>query len=75
MLPDPRARRGVRHRLTAVVAVAMCAVLTGCRSYAAIGEWVAEVPETTVVGLGIDAGRRPPAVRVDDPPAVAGHRR
>ncbi|WP_239163881.1 transposase family protein [Actinoplanes lobatus] len=31
-LPDPRARRGVRHRLTAVVVAAVCAVITGCRS-------------------------------------------
>ncbi|MET8354665.1 transposase family protein [Micromonospora sp. NPDC005206] len=37
-LPDPRARRGVRHRLTVVVTAAVCAVVAGYRSYAAIAE-------------------------------------
>lgn len=31
-LPDPRARRGVRHRLTVVVTAAVCAVVAGYRS-------------------------------------------
>ncbi|MGW3607907.1 transposase family protein [Micromonospora sp. NPDC005161] len=34
-LPDPRARGGVRHRLTVVVTAAVCAVVAGYRSYAA----------------------------------------
>ncbi|MGW3607711.1 transposase family protein, partial [Micromonospora sp. NPDC005161] len=46
-VPDPRARRGVRHRLTVVVAAAVCAVVAGYRSYAAIGEWVADLPDDT----------------------------
>lgn len=37
-VPDPRERRGVRHGVTAVLAVAACAVLAGCRSFTAIGE-------------------------------------
>lgn len=41
-LPDPRARRGVRHRLTVVVTAAVCAVVAGYRSYTAIAEWVAD---------------------------------
>jgi hypothetical protein len=28
-VPDPRARRGVRHRLTAILGLALCAVLAG----------------------------------------------
>src|SRR3954453_9674310 len=58
-LPDPRARRGVRHRLTVVVTAAICAVVAGYRSYAAIGEWVADLPDDTADLLGIDAGRGP----------------
>jgi predicted transposase YbfD/YdcC len=58
-LPDPRARRGVRHRLTVVVTAAVCAVVAGYRSYAAIGEWVADLPDDIAVTLGIDADRRP----------------
>src|SRR3954454_23622377 len=58
-LPDPRARRGVRHRLTVVVTAAVCAVVAGYRSYAAIAEWVADVPATTALALGIAPDRRP----------------
>jgi len=31
-LADPRSRRGVRHRLVALLAIAVCAVLAGARS-------------------------------------------
>ncbi|MEU9508563.1 transposase family protein [Micromonospora sp. NPDC048170] len=58
-LPDPRARRGVRHRLTVVVTAAVCSVIAGYRSYAAIAEWVADVPAATALALGMAAGRRP----------------
>ena len=36
-VPDPRARRGVRYPFTVVLAVAVCAMLPGARSFAAIG--------------------------------------
>src|SRR3954451_24962534 len=58
-LPDPRARRGVRHRLTVVLTAAVCAVVAGCCSYTAIAEWVADLPEQAAGRLGIDARRRP----------------
>jgi hypothetical protein len=35
---DPRRRRGVRHRLMVIMVLAVCAVLAGARSYAAIAE-------------------------------------
>lgn len=38
---DPRRRRGRRHELTRVLAIAACACLTGATSYVAIGEWAA----------------------------------
>lgn len=31
-VPDPRARRGVRHRLAVILGLAVCAVLAGARS-------------------------------------------
>src|SRR6059058_4971779 len=40
-VPDARHRRGRRHELTGVLAIAACACLTGARSYVAIGEWAA----------------------------------
>ena len=58
-VPDPRARRGVRHRLTVVVTAAVCAVVAGSRSYTAIAEWVADLPEQTASLLGTDTRQRP----------------
>jgi predicted transposase YbfD/YdcC len=58
-VPDPRARRGVRHRLVTVVAASMCAVAAGYRSYAAIAEWVADLPADAATRLGMSAARRP----------------
>ncbi|MEO3928413.1 transposase family protein [Micromonosporaceae bacterium B7E4] len=42
-----------------MVAAAVCAAVAGYRSYAAIGEWVADLPADTAAALGIDADRRP----------------
>jgi DDE_Tnp_1-associated/Transposase DDE domain len=58
-VPDPRARRGIRHRLTVVITAAVCAVVAGYRSYTAIGEWVADLPADTAALVGIDPDRRP----------------
>jgi len=43
-ITDPRQRRGRRHTLATILAVAAAAVLAGARSLAAIGEWVADPP-------------------------------
>ncbi|WP_327004528.1 transposase family protein [Dactylosporangium sp. NBC_01737] len=58
-VPDPRARRGIRHQLAVVVTAAVCAVVAGYRSYTAIAERVADLPTDTAVLLGIAADRRP----------------
>ena len=58
-VPDPRSRRGVRHPLTVVVTAAVCAVVAGYRSYTAIAEWIADVPDATVLAVGIAPDRRP----------------
>jgi hypothetical protein len=51
-LTDPRQRRGRRHALSAVLAVAAAAVLAGARSLAAIGEWAADAPGPVLAALG-----------------------
>lgn len=38
-VPDPRRRRGVRYGLVAVLAMVVCAVCAGMRSFAVIAEW------------------------------------
>ena len=51
-LADPRARRGRRHPLVSVLAIAVAAVLTGARSLAAIGEWAQDAPQAVLAALG-----------------------
>jgi len=40
---DPRKRRGVRHPMRCVLAIAACAVVCGARSFAEIAQWAAEL--------------------------------
>jgi hypothetical protein len=76
-LPDPRRRRGRRHALgavlavavCAVLAVAVCAVLAGARSLVAIGEWAADAPGQVLAALGT---RRDPLTGAFRPPTEAG---
>jgi predicted transposase YbfD/YdcC len=71
-LTDPRQRRGRRHALGTVLAVAVAAVLTGARSLVAIGEWAADAPGPVLAALGV---RRDPLGRVWRPPGEATVRR
>lgn len=56
---DPRARRGVRHQLTALLGIGVCAVLAGARSFTAIAEWAADLTPAVRSRLGI--GRTSPS--------------
>lgn len=51
-VPDPRARRGIRHPWTAMLTAAAAAVLAGAASITAIGEWVADAPQGVLALLG-----------------------
>jgi predicted transposase YbfD/YdcC len=52
-VPDPRARRGVRHQLAVILSLSLCAVLAGARSFTAIAEWAADADQATRDALGI----------------------
>ncbi len=52
-ITDPRHRRGRRHALGSVLAVAVAAVLTGARSLAATGEWASDAPDQVLAALGV----------------------
>ena len=49
---DPRAGRGRRHPLVAILAMAAAAVLTDARSMAAIVEWAQDAPQPVRAALG-----------------------
>ncbi|GGY18771.1 hypothetical protein GCM10010358_82340 [Streptomyces minutiscleroticus] len=51
-VPDPRARRGIRHPWTALLTAAAAAVLAGAASITAIGEWVVDAPQRVLALLG-----------------------
>src|SRR5690348_11354923 len=52
-VPDPRDPRGRRYPLVPLLAAAVCAVLAGARSYAAIAEWAADAPARLRARLGL----------------------
>ncbi|WP_072691746.1 ISAs1 family transposase [Rhodococcus marinonascens] len=51
-VPDPRARRGVRHRFPLILALAVAGVCAGARSFTAIAEWVHDAPATVLERVG-----------------------
>ena len=51
-IPDPRAPRGHRHPLIAILAMATAAVLAGARSMTAIAEWAADTLQSVRAALG-----------------------
>ena len=51
-VPDPRDPRGVRYPLASVLAVAVCAVLAGAVTFAAIADWVRDLDAPAWTRLG-----------------------
>ena len=54
-IPDPREARGIRHGVLAILLVGACAVLTGARSFAAIGEYAHDTGRAILDLLGVGA--------------------
>jgi hypothetical protein len=54
-VPDPRKARGIRHGVAAILLLGACAVLTGARSFAAIGEYAHDTGRTILDRLGVGA--------------------
>jgi predicted transposase YbfD/YdcC len=55
-IPDPRNPCGVRYPLAALLTVAVCAVLAGASSFAAITDWLHDLDEPARVRLGFTRG-------------------
>jgi len=58
-VPDPRKRRGVRHKIQSVLTTAICAVLAGARNFTAMAEWAGEQSKETLLRLGSKRGKPP----------------
>jgi DDE_Tnp_1-associated len=71
-VPGPRDPRGVRHSLTSLLLASVAAVLAGARSFAAIGEWIADAPPQVLACLGV---RYDPLAGRFEPPDEATIRR
>ncbi|MFD2422160.1 transposase family protein [Amycolatopsis pigmentata] len=55
-IPDPRNPCGTRYPLAALLAVAVCAVLAGATSFAAIVDWLYDLDEQERARLGFSRG-------------------
>lgn len=51
-IDDPRKPRGVRHPVATVIAVAVCAALSGARSFTAIAEWTKSLSIEALYKMG-----------------------
>jgi hypothetical protein len=58
-IPDPRSRKGRRHPLPAVLALAVLAMLTGCKSYEAIAQFGRDKGPAVAHALGFRRGKTP----------------
>ena len=58
-VPDPRSTHGRRHPLGAVLALSVCAMLSGARSIYAIAQWGRMQSPETLKGLGFSRDRTP----------------
>lgn len=71
-IKDPRKPRGIRHSITSTLAVAICAMLSGARSFLAIGEWASDLSQDLLRRLGC---RLDPHKRIYIPPSEPTLRR
>src|SRR3954467_8714680 len=53
-VPDPRDPRGIRYPLSTLLTVAVCAVLAGASSFAAIPDWIHDLDDHARRRLGFD---------------------
>ncbi len=58
-IPDPRKPRGLRHPLSAVLGLAVLAMLSGCKSYQAIAQFGRDKGFTLAHVLGFRRGKTP----------------
>jgi hypothetical protein len=65
-IQDHRMKRGIRHRAISILAVCVCAVLSGAKNYTAVAEWAARCSQAMLAKLwcpasGTTGKRAPPS--------------
>lgn len=58
-IPDPRDRRGIRHPLSAILSLAVVAMLTGAKGYEAIAQFGRDKGSALAFALGFRRGKTP----------------
>jgi len=58
-IPDPRHPKGIRHPLSAILGLAVLAMLTGCKSYQAIAQFGRDKGFPLAQALGFRRGKTP----------------
>lgn len=69
-VPDSRKRRGIRHSQAGVLAVAVCAVLTGSRSYHAMADYAAGCSGEVLLRLGMRPSPSTGRLRAPSEPTI-----
>ena len=64
-MADPRKPRGVRHPVVTVLAIAVCAALSGARGFTAVADWAKSLSSETLRKLGSERHEPPsePTIR------------
>jgi hypothetical protein len=63
-VPDPRSRQGLRHPLSAILALTVLAMLSGCKSYTAIAQFGRDKGAPLAFALGFRRGKTPTKSRL-----------
>ncbi|MHA7177916.1 transposase family protein [Arthrobacter sp. Sr24] len=63
-LPDPRKKRGVRHRFAHLLVIMVCSVLAGAKSLVEMAEWSADTARGQLAILGIGSPHATTLARV-----------
>lgn len=71
-IPDPRLRRGIRHRKLSVLTTALCAIICSANSFLAIADWAKACTQSMLKRLGC---RLNPKTRRYEPPSEPTIRR
>ena len=71
-IPDPRFRRGIRHRKLSVITTALCGIICGAHTFIAIAQWARSCNQSMLRRMGC---RRNPKTNRYEPPSEPTIRR